>query len=44
MDTMTYASVAILPWSVAEKNKQDAIPETEFTSFNLTYLSLSNCD
>jgi hypothetical protein len=39
MDTMTYASVAMLPWSIAESNKQDTIPETELRSLNFSYLT-----
>jgi len=35
MDTMTYASVAALPWSVAQTNKHRIVPEAEFPSLNL---------
>jgi len=31
MDTMTYAAVAVLPWSVAQQNKHPVVPEAEFT-------------
>ena len=30
MDTMTYAAVAVLPWSVAQQNKHPVVPEAEF--------------
>jgi hypothetical protein len=38
MDTMTYASVAALPWSVAQSSKYRVIPEPEFLPFNLSYI------
>jgi hypothetical protein len=31
MDTITYAAVAVLPWSLAQQNKHPVIPEAEFT-------------
>jgi hypothetical protein len=34
MDTMTYASVAALPWSVAQTNKHHIVPEAVFPSLN----------
>jgi hypothetical protein len=39
MDTMTYASVAALPWSVAQTNKHHIVPEAEFPSLNLSHIS-----
>jgi hypothetical protein len=39
MDTMTYASVAVLPWSVAEQNKHLVIREAEFTPMDLSYIA-----
>jgi hypothetical protein len=39
MDTMTYASVAVLPWSVAQTNKHPAVPEAEFPFLDWSYLS-----
>jgi len=33
MDTMTYASVAALPWSAAQINKHPIVPEAEFPSY-----------
>jgi len=38
MDTMTFASVAALPWSVAQTNKHPIVPETEFASLNLSFI------
>jgi len=38
MDTMTYASVAALPWSVAQNSKYPVIPEPEFIPFSLSYI------
>src|SRR5438132_550188 len=35
MDTMTYASVAALPWSVAQNKKHPVVPEAEFTPVDL---------
>jgi hypothetical protein len=34
MDTMTYASVAALPWSVAQTNKHHIVSEAVFPSLN----------
>jgi|GraSoiStandDraft_51_1057287.scaffolds.fasta_scaffold2273880_1 hypothetical protein len=39
MDTMTYASVAALPWSVAQTNNPPNVPETEFALLNLSFLN-----
>jgi hypothetical protein len=39
MDTMTYASVAALPWSVAQHNKHPVAPEAEFTPLDLSYIT-----
>jgi hypothetical protein len=38
MDTMTYASVAALPKSVAQSKKYIAVPEAEFTPLDLSYI------
>jgi len=39
MDTMTYASIAALPWSVAQNRKQLLPAEAEFTPLNLSYIA-----
>jgi hypothetical protein len=39
MDTMTYASVAALPLSVAQNKKQQVVPEAEFTTLDLSYIT-----
>jgi hypothetical protein len=36
MDTMTYASVAILPWSIAHEYTQHAPPDVEFVELDLS--------
>jgi hypothetical protein len=41
MDTMTYASVAVLPGSVALSKRQLAVPEAAFTPLDLSYLHRS---
>ena len=41
MDTMTYASVAVLPWSIAQNNKPAGGPEAEFDPLDLSYISSS---
>jgi hypothetical protein len=41
MDTMTYASVAVLPASVAKSTRHLLVPEVEFTPLDLSYLSRS---
>jgi hypothetical protein len=38
MDTMTYAAVAVLPWSIAQNNKRAGAPETEFDPLDLSFL------
>ena len=38
MDTMTYALVAALPWSVAQQNKHLVAREAEFTPIDLSYI------
>jgi hypothetical protein len=39
MDTMTYASAAALPWSLAQHKKQPVAPEAEFTPLNLSCIT-----
>src|SRR5262249_16648082 len=39
MDTITYASVAVLPWSFGQTNKLPIVPEVEFPSLNWSYIS-----
>ena len=34
MDTMTYASVAVLPWSIAQDYTHPVLPDVEFISLN----------
>jgi hypothetical protein len=41
MDTITYASVAALAWSVVQSNKNPMIPEAEFIPLRLLYLRRS---
>jgi hypothetical protein len=41
MDTITYASVAVLPWSVAQNNQRAGLSEAEFDPLELSYLSSS---
>jgi hypothetical protein len=36
MDTMTYASVAALPWTIAENNKQPVVVEPEIVFVDLS--------
>jgi hypothetical protein len=38
MDTMTYASVAVLPGNVALSKRQLAVPEATFTPLDLSYI------
>jgi len=38
MDTATYASVAALPWSIAQISKRPVVAETDLVPLNLTYL------
>lgn len=39
MDTMTYASLAAIPRSLAQKNKQPMPPEIELTPFDVSYIT-----
>ena len=41
MDTMTYASVASLPESVANSTRRLLVPEVELTPLDLSYLGKS---
>ena len=41
MDTMTYASVAALPESVANSTRHLLVPEVELTPLDLSYLGKS---
>ena len=41
MDTMTYASVAVLPKSVANSTRRLLVPEVELTPLDLPYLGRS---
>ena len=41
MDTMTYASVAVLPGNVALSKKQLAVPEAAFAPLDLSYIDRS---
>jgi hypothetical protein len=41
MDTMTYASVAALPESVANSTRRLLVPEVELTPLDLSYLGKS---
>ena len=36
MDTMMYASVAVLPWTIAESNKQPVVTEPEIIFVDLS--------
>jgi hypothetical protein len=38
MDTMTYASLAAIPWTVAESNERPIVPEIELTPLDLAAL------
>ena len=38
MDTMTYASVAALPWTIAENNKQPVVTEPEIVFVDLSFI------
>jgi hypothetical protein len=38
MDTITYASVAVLPWSIVQSSKRPLVPEADFVPLDLTYL------
>jgi len=39
MDTATYASIAVIPWSVAESRQRPVMPETELRRLDLSYIS-----
>ncbi|MBV8898702.1 MAG: hypothetical protein JOY92_01125 [Verrucomicrobia bacterium] len=39
MDTITYASVAVLPWSIAQGKKRPLVPEADFVPLDLTYVA-----
>jgi hypothetical protein len=39
MDTMTYASAAVLPWSVAQNSKYPCAPESDFVPLDLSYIN-----
>ena len=41
MDTMMYASVAVLPWSIAKSRSCPVRPEIEAFPFNLSILKRS---
>ncbi|MBW0000444.1 MAG: hypothetical protein JO015_15200 [Verrucomicrobia bacterium] len=38
MDTITYASVTALSWSIVKSSKRPLVPEVEFVPLKLTYL------
>jgi len=40
MDTATYASLAAIPWSVAESNRRPAIPEIELIPLDPSYIGI----
>jgi hypothetical protein len=39
METMTYAAVAALPWSVVQNKKHPLVPEAEFTPLDLSRIT-----
>jgi hypothetical protein len=39
METMTYASVATLPWSIAQNKKHPVVLEAEFTPLDLSRIT-----
>ena len=39
MDTMTYASVAVLPWTIAENNRQPVLVEPEIVFVDLSFIT-----
>jgi hypothetical protein len=41
MDTMTYASVAVLPGNVAHSQRRLAVPEAAFAPLDLSYIRQS---
>ena len=38
MDTMTYASVAVLPWSIAQDRTHHVLPEVEFIRLDVSMI------
>ncbi|HEY1478181.1 MAG TPA: hypothetical protein VGF37_10905 [Chthoniobacterales bacterium] len=38
MDTMTYASVAVLPWSIAQDRAHPVLPEVEFIRLDVSMI------
>ena len=42
MDTATYASLAVIPWSVAERDRRPVTPEVEIIPLDLVALGLIN--
>ena len=38
MDTMTYASVAVLPWSIAQDRAHHVLPEVEFIRLDFSLI------
>ena len=38
VDTMTYASVAILPWSIAQDRAHSVLPEIEFIRLDFSMI------
>ena len=39
MDTTTCASLAAIPWQVAESSRHPAVPEAELMPFDLSYIA-----
>jgi hypothetical protein len=39
MDTMTYASVAVLPWSIAQDYTLSVLPDVEFIPLDLSMIN-----
>ena len=44
MDTMTYASVAVLPRNIALSKRQLAVPEAAFAPLDLSYITSKHPD
>jgi hypothetical protein len=42
MDTTTYASLAVIPWTLAENNERPVVPEVELTPLDLAALASIN--
>jgi hypothetical protein len=38
VDTMTYASVAVLPWSIAQDRTHPVLPEVEVTRLDISMI------